>query len=143
MSDENTAALDLAAAFRRLVETREKRDQTKLAAENAEKEYRQYEAELFEEITEGPIKGTIRFDLGEPIGVVTFTPRETTYGRIIDTDAALAYFEEHEEVEQMSSRKIEKGRLNAVVRERLEQGKSMPSGIDWYANRGITISRKS
>lgn len=140
---EQSSALALAARFRRLVEAREKRDIDKVAAEDSEKDYRAYESELFEELTDGPISGTIRLDLGDPIGVVTFTPRETTYGRIIDADAALAHFEEHGERDQMSTPKIEKKRLNALVRELLEQGKAMPPGVDWYANRGITISRKS
>jgi hypothetical protein len=139
MSDQER----LASQFRRLVELREKRDETKTSAEKAETEYRDYEAELFDELQEGPMQGTLRFDLGGDIGVVTFTPRETKFGRIVDQDAALKFFEDRELAQEMTKPSIEKRKLNELIRGLLEQGKSMPDGIDWYAKRGITISRKS
>jgi hypothetical protein len=139
MSDQER----LASRFRRLVELREKRDEDKTSAEKSEVEYREYEAELFEELSDGPMQGTLRFDLGGNIGIVTFTPRETKFGRIVDADAAVQYFEERELAKEFTKPAIEKRKLNELVRDLLEQGKSMPAGIDWYAKRGITISRKS
>jgi hypothetical protein len=138
MSDEEIVA----SKFRRLVELREKRDQTKTAADNAEKQYRVYETELFDELEEGPGEGTRRFDLGAPHGVVAFTPRETRFGRLLDADKAIEYFEETDLVEEMTKPGIEKRKLNEWVRELLEQGKPMPPGVDFYVNRGITISKK-
>jgi len=139
MSDQER----LASRFRRLVELREKRDEDKTKAEKSEVEYREYESELFEELQDGPMQGTLRFDLGGNIGVVTFTPRETKFGRIVDAEAAVQYFEERELAQEFTKPSIEKRKLNELVRDLLEQGKSMPDGIDWYARRGITISRKS
>lgn len=139
MSDQER----LASSFRRLVELREKRDEDKKSAEASESEYRAYEAELFEELADGPMQGTLRFDLGGEHGVVTFTPRETKFGRIVDVDAAVEFFEKRELAQEMTKPTIEKRKLNEMVRELLEQGKPMPDGIDWYAKRGITISRKS
>lgn len=138
MSDEE----QIASKFRRLVELRTNRDERKTAAEVSEKEYRDYESDLFEEIQSGPMQGTRRIDLGEPFGLVAFTPRETTFGRIIDSEAAVEYFEEHGQTEEMTKPQIGKGKLNERVRELLEQGKPLPDGVDFYVNRGITISRK-
>lgn len=139
MSDQER----LASRFRRLVELREKRDETKTSADSAETDYREYEAELFEELEDGPVEGTLRLDLGGSIGVVTFTPRETKFGRIVDADAAATYFEERELAKEFTKPVIEKRKLNELVRDLLEQGKPMPAGVDWYAKRGLTISRKS
>lgn len=138
MSEEEA----IASKFRRLVELREKRDETKGAADDAEEEYREYEAELFEEMSNSPIKGTRRIDLGEPYGLVVFTPRETKFGRILNLDDALDYFDQRAMTDEMTKPGIAKRKLNEMVREMLEQGKPLPPGIDWYANRGITISKK-
>jgi hypothetical protein len=132
----------IASKFRRLVELRERRDITKGAADSAEEEYREYEAELFDEMANSPVKGTRRIDLGEPHGLVVFTPRETKFGRILNLDDALDYFEQRQMSDEMTKPGIAKRKLNEMVRELLEQGKSLPPGIDWYANRGITISKK-
>lgn len=137
MSDEETAS-----KFRRLAELRETRDETKTAAETAEKKYRTYETELFDEILESPIKGTRRIDLGPPHGTIAFTPKETSFGRIIDADAALEYFENRGMVDEMTKPSFQKRKLNEMVRELLEQQQPMPDGIDFYTNRGITISKK-
>lgn len=132
----------IASKFRRLVELRETRDVDKLAAEKSEEAYRDYESELFEAMKASPIKGTRRIDLGPPHGLVVFTPRETKFGRILDLDKALEHFEQRAMVESMTKPAIAKRKLNEMVREYLEQGKPMPPGIDWYPQRGITISKK-
>lgn len=140
MSVENEE--QIASEFRRLVELREKRDEDKAAADASEEEYREYEADLFERMLNSPVKGTRRIDLGEPFGVVVFTPRETKYGRILDLDKALDYFDSRAMSDEMTKPGISKRKLNELVRELLEQGKPLPDGVDWYANRGITISKK-
>lgn len=132
----------IASRLRRLVELREARDEAKTRADAAESDYREYEADMFEELSDGPIKGSLRLDLGPPHGVVQFTPRETKFGRIIDQDAALEFFNKRALTEQMTKPSIEKARLNTMVREILEAGGQMPPGVDWYARRGVTISRK-
>lgn len=132
---------DLTKKFRRLVELRDKRDEAKTASEKAGKEYEEYEETIFDEVSESAFKGAIKLDLGPPYGEVSFTNRETPYGRIIDADAAREYFEEHGELDELSDAKFSKSKLNEIVKERLEQQKSMPPGVDFYHKRGITISR--
>lgn len=142
MSDDNAAEL-LTSKFRRLVELRTQRDEDKAVATRSEKEYRSYEAELWEELADSPIQGTIKLDIGGEFGVVTFQPKETYYGRIIDKDAALEYFENRAMVDEFTKPKIEAARVNELVKHHLEDHKPMPPGIDFYAKRFISISHKS
>lgn len=137
-----SAEQQIASQFRRLVELREKNDETKAAHDAAKEEYREYEAELYEQLEHGPFKGQRKIDLGPPYGTVAFTPRATPYGRVLDKEAALKYFEEREELESMVDSDVVARRLNEIVKDKLEAGETMPPGVDFYYRRGITISRK-
>ncbi len=133
---------EFSSKLRRLMELREDRDTSKLAAEKAEKEYRSKESELWDELDESPIKGGLKIDLGAPHGVVTFHPKETFYGRVLDADKALDYFERTGQTDEYTEPKIAKARVSELVRGRLEAGQPMPDGLDWYARRYITITRQ-
>lgn len=135
-------AYDLTSRFRRLVELREERDRDKKAAERSEKEYREYEADLFEELEDSPIKGTMKIDLGDDMGVISFQPKETYYGRVIDQNAALDYFEQRALTDEFTSPKIVMARINELVRGCIENGDPIPEGIDYYPKRYISITRK-
>lgn len=128
--------------FRRLMELRVERDETKKAAETAETDYRGYEAELWDELSSSPLEGSIKLDIGLPYGIVAFTPTETFYARVIDEDVALEGFEQRAVVEEYTEPKIAKGRLNELVRECIEQNQKLPPGVDWYARRPIKITRQ-
>lgn len=128
--------------FRRLMELRTRRDQDKSALEESERAYREYEAELYDELEASPVRGVRRIDVGEPWGVVTFTPKETIFGRILDEDAAVRFFAGRDMEASHTRRSITKRKLNELVREYKEQGRPMPPGIDWTPNRGISISVK-
>lgn len=129
--------------FRRLAELREERDISKAAAESAEKAYREYEAELFESVSESALSGSVEFDFGGDLGKIRFQPRSTVYGRVIDKNAALEAFENEAIVDEMTAPKIEARRLNEYVRDCIEQGRDLPEGIDYYERKYMTISRKS
>lgn len=124
------------------MEVRQARDEAKIASENLEKEYREMEADVYEELNENPVAGTLKVDLGDPWGVVSFLPRETFFGRIIDDEKALQYYEQRAMVEEVSSPKFVMRRINEEVRDCLEQGRELPPGLDWYARRGVTITRQ-
>lgn len=128
--------------LRRLMELREKRDETKKAAETAESDYREHEAEVYEALEENPVKGTLKVDLGDPWGIVSFSPRETYFGRIIDDAKALEHFEQRAMVDELTSPKFVMKRVNEIVRDVREQGGDMPPGLDFYARRGVTITRQ-
>jgi hypothetical protein len=130
------------AQLRRLMELRETRDEAKKALELAEKEYREAEADLYEQLADGPVTRLPNVDLGPPWGKVSFQARETYYGRVIDEDAALEYFEQRAMADEVSRPKFTMKRINEVVRDCIEQGVTPPPGLDFYANRGITITRQ-
>ena len=135
-------AYDLTSRFRRLVELRDKRDQDQAAAKRSEKEYREYEAELIEELEESPVKGTIKIDLGDEFGVVSFQSKETYYGRVIDKHKAQEYFEQRALVDEFTEPKFVMARVNELVRQSIENGDTIPDGIDYYPKRYISITRK-
>jgi hypothetical protein len=124
------------------MEIRQKRDEAKKHAETTDKEYREFEAEVWEELNDNPVSGTLKIDLGDPFGVVSFRPSETYYARVIDADAALDYFEERAMLDEMTEPKIVMARANEVVRESIEQAESPPPGLDFYARRFVTITRQ-
>lgn len=135
------AGEQLASKFRRLVELRDKRDIAKGALERYEKEYRSYEADLWDELEASPLQGTIKIDLGDE-GVVTFQRRETIYGRVLDADKALEYFERRALTDEFTQPKLVSRRVNELVREKVESGEPVPPGLDFYAQRFISISKK-
>jgi len=127
--------------LRRVFEARQERDTTKTAAERAEKAYRRIESETWDELEEGPMRPPYKVDIGSPYGVVSFHPKETYYGRVIDAEKAIEYFEKRALVDEFTESKISKSRLNELVREKMEQGEQMPDGVDFYPRRFITITR--
>lgn len=136
------------AKCRRLMEARQKRDEAKKAQEKAEADYRELEAEVYEDLEAlrdpndpNAKRSSIKIPLGPPWGTVTFVQRETYYGRIIDDEAALEYFEARAMADELTAPKFVKARLNEIVRDAIEQGGDMPPGVDYYANRGVTITR--
>jgi hypothetical protein len=124
------------------MELRVARDEAKVAAENAEKEYREAEADAFEALEDNPVQGTIKVDLGEPFGVVSFRTRETPFAPLIDSDAAVEYYERRAMLDEVSAPKFVMKRLNEEIRDCIEQGTSPPPGVDWYIRRGVTITRQ-
>jgi hypothetical protein len=130
------------AKLRRLMEARQRRDEDKKAAEASEAEYRDCEADVYEALQESDVQGTIKVDLGDPWGTVSFRTRETLYGRIIDEDKALEYFNQRAMTDEVTTPKFAKKRINEIVRDMHEQGLDMPPGVDYYPNRGVTITRQ-
>lgn len=133
--------------LRRLMELREDADEKEKAAKSAKADYREAEAELFDRLTDPETGAPGRIppvDLGEPFGRVAFQARETYYGRVIPGKEkdALAYYRERGVVDQVSAPKFVMKRINEEVRERIEGNEAMPPGIDFYANRGVTITRQ-
>lgn len=131
-------------ALRRLMELREERDRLEKAAKNAKAEYQDAELELFERLSDGPVSRLNNVDLGEPWGKVSFGARETIYGRVIPgkESEARAYFSQRGQMDVLTEPKFVAKRLNEVARECFEGQEDFPPGIDWYARRGVTITRQ-
>lgn len=140
MAEDDTGQA-LASKFRRLAELRITRDITKIAAEDAEREFRACEADIWDDLIESPIEGSITIDLGEPHGKIRFSPRETIYADVIDEDALMGYFENRALVDEYTGPGLKKARVNALAREHFEQKKSFPPGLSFRPQRGITMTK--
>lgn len=138
------AVLIPTSQLRRFMELREDRDEKKKAAETAEKAYREAEADLFDLIDSSPVDRLSNVDLGPPWGKVSFGKRETHFGRVIKgmEREAIAYYTAKGDLEAMTEPKLVKKRLNEDVRAHLEEGTPLPPGIDFYTNRGMTVTRE-
>jgi hypothetical protein len=130
------------AKFRRLMDARVKRDESKKQAETDEKEYRDIEAEVYEMLDASEVEGSFRANLGEPYGSVLFTPRKTHFGRVIDDQQAIEYYKEHQMLDQVSAPKFVMKRIHEDVRDALEQDGEFPPGIDYYTRYGVTITQQ-
>jgi hypothetical protein len=132
------------STLRRLMELRAERDELEQAAKNAKAAYQEAEDDLYEQLTEGPVDRLNNVDLGEPWGKVSFRTRETFFGRIIpgEEEKALAHYEQRAMMDEVTAPKFVMKRINEEVRDCIEQGISPPPGIDWYARRGITVTRQ-
>ena len=136
VSDEDIKVL------RRFMEARQERDETEQAAKKAKETYQEMEQELFERLADGPVDRINNVELGPPWGKVSFGARETPYGRIIDEEVALAYFEQRAMVDEVTAPKFTMRRVNEIVRDALEQGQQPPPGLDFYFRRGVTVTRQ-
>lgn len=136
VSDEDKAML------RRLLEARQSHDEAKAAEVTAKKDLDEIEMDVWERFESSGQQGTLKVDLGEPWGVVSFRTRETYFARIIDQDEVQQWYEQRAMMDEVSSPKFVMKRLNEDVREALDLGQSPPPGLDYYANRGMTITRQ-
>lgn len=140
---------DAKAKLRRLMEARTARDEAKKSLESAEADFREVESEVFEALEElldpndpNAKRSALKVHLGEPWGTVSFRSRETRFGRIIDEEAALEYFEQRQMIDEIMAPKFAKKRISEIVRDHYEQGLDMPPGLDYYTQRGVTITRQ-
>jgi hypothetical protein len=130
------------AMLRRLLEARQAHDEAKAAEKIAKQEKDEIEQEVFDRFEESGQEGTLKVNLGDPWGIVAFRTRETFYARIIDPDEAADYYEQRAMMDEVSAPKFVMARLNEEVREAIDQGAKLPPGLDYYANRGMTVTRQ-
>ena len=139
-------APEFIAKVRRFMEIRERRDEDAARAKASEKEYRELEAEVWEDLApdaeaeDQKLHGH-KIPLGSPWGTVTFEPRETIYGRIIDQEAAQDHYEQRAMIDEIVVPKFAMARINEEVRAAHEAGGSLPPGTDFYAKRFVAIRR--
>jgi hypothetical protein len=126
--------------FRELVRLRREHELKKRASETAEKEYRTYEAQLWDEM-EDTGQQSIKLDLGAD-GVISFVRRETISARILDKDTLLDALEQSALSDEFVTIGFQKARLNSLVNERIKQGRPLPEGCDFASTKRITHSKK-
>lgn len=129
------------------MELRDDRDEKKEALKAAEEEYREAEAEMWEQLAPPDPNdpdyklSPTKVPLGQPWGTVTLGPRETHYARVINADDAAEHYENRALTEEVSTVKFNMGRLNEEVRGLIEAGESMPAGVDYYTKRFVAVTR--
>ena len=112
----------------------------KTESDAATADYKAVEQDVLDKLEELGVK-TLTVELPN-VGSVRFTRRKpTVYGRITDIDAAQAAFAESGRADELFAPKVSASRLNEYVRECLEQGTPLPSGVDFYERPGVTVSR--
>lgn len=136
-----TEMTDLKAKFRNLLELRVQRDEDKAAADASSRAYREAESELYTEMEDAGMRGRITFDFGGDLGKAGFQLRRTTYGRVLDNETAIAALEAEGLSDVIYDKAVREGRLNELVRDRLEARDKLPDGIDFYDRKGLSISR--
>lgn len=132
---------EIQARVRRLDALRTRRDATKKAADDAKKEFDIFQAEFFAEYERSPFKKSMTIDLGDD-RTVQITPVRTHFGRILNRDDALAYFESRATIKEYMKEDFRMGRLHELVRECIEQKKPLPPGVDFYTKEYFRITEK-
>jgi hypothetical protein len=141
--DEDSPLTDLEflrSRVARLVELRQKRDETSTAAKKAKEEFEAFQREFFAEYEKSPLKGSVKVQVGD--SVVQLVPRQTKYGRILDYDKAVEYFKKRNKEKEYMRDDFRMGRLHELVREHIEQKKPLPEGIDFYTKEYFTMTIK-
>lgn len=127
--------------LRQLCDARDKYAEADKAAKAAKRELDEIELEVFEMFNESGDTGTIPVNLGPPYGIVKFKTRETHFAQIVDEEKLLEWYENRQMVDEVSSPKFVKARLNEEVREAVDASQPLPPGLTYYTNRGMTITR--
>lgn len=141
--DEDSPLLnleELRARIARFMELRAAKDETKIAADKAKREFDEYQAQFFEEYEKSPLEGSIKVRVGD--AVVQLVPRRTKYGRVLDYDKAVEYFKKRNKLDEYTRDDFRMGRLHELVREHIEQKKPLPEGIDFYTKEFFTMTVK-
>lgn len=136
VSDEDKAKL------RQLLEARQQYDEARAAEQAAKKAKDEIELEVFDRFEDSGQMGTLKVDLGEPWGVVSFRTRETYFAQIVDQDEVQEFYEQRAMMDEVSAPKFVMKRLNEDVRQAIELGQPLPPGLSYYASRGMTVTRQ-
>ncbi len=127
--------------LRQLLDARDDHAAKDKAAKAAKRELDGIELEVFEMFNDSGLTSTISIDLGPPHGTVKFKTRETHFAQIVDEERLLDWFENRQMVDEVSAPKFVKARLNEEVREVIDNNGTLPPGLSYYSNRGMTITR--
>lgn len=142
LDDEEVTLAALTAKGRRYAESRQKQEELEAALKRAKDERTEVEREFWAMIDESPLEGAIKLDLGPPFGVVVFQAKETYYGRILNQEKALEYFESRAMTDEVTEPKPVMARVHEFVRDVLDSAGDLPEGIDFYAKRYVSYTKK-
>jgi hypothetical protein len=118
-----------------LARLKARKAETAAAAEAAARDLYHYEQRLWEQMERVGNNGSSWSDLG------TFSRKSTIYGQITDRDAFIEWARE-EGLDDVVKMVEEKGRLNEIIRDRLDTQQELPPGTSFYEKRYISYTKK-
>lgn len=136
---------DLKAKARELLELKEDHARKKAASEAATREFREAEADFWNELDEELGVKTVTLELGPPHGTVTLGRRETIKGRVIDEDKAIPALRAMGlgDAVLKATPQIRQKVLNEHVRDILKSATGkLPEGVDFAKTRYIQVTKK-
>lgn len=124
---------ELEARLDKLAELKEKQARLAKEAKDAAKEMKQFQAELWLDMEEANLKsfGTSR---GQ------FVRKSTTFGTIKDRQAFIEWCQE-QGLDDLYKPVEDDGRLNELVRARLDTQEELPPGVDFYTRDYISLTK--
>ncbi len=121
----------------RLAELKNEKDDAKKMFSDKEAAFKAYERETHKLMEVQDVK-TVKID-----GLGTFTRSERTYCKVLaeSEEEFVSWAEEEGVADELVKRKFETKRLNALVKERLENGDDLPPGVDVTPTPYISIRK--
>jgi hypothetical protein len=133
----NPAAIE---KVRRLVAAREKKDELETALEKAKEDYAVLDSEVWDMLDNAAMNPPFKFVVdGEEI---IFHNKVTTYGKILDYDKAYDWARRNKMDEALNEDRFVMARISEEVRERRDNGQSMPPGVGFSERRFVSITRQ-
>jgi hypothetical protein len=130
MTEVQQVELTIDQEARQLKKLREERDAAKSVFEDTDRAYKVAMDHLYQRMEAGSVDGL-------KVDGVSFVPSETVYANVQDREAFVSWAKENDE--QLIEDKERKALLNAAVRERLDNGETLPDGVGFYVRESISL----
>lgn len=120
--------MNISEEARQFRELRVERDEAKRVFEDLDAQYKQAMDRLFQRMNAEGVDGL-------KVDDISFTPSETVYANMQDRDAFVQWAKENDD--QLIESKERKALLNAMVRERIDNGEPLPPGVGFYVRETV------
>lgn len=126
---------------RKFISLREKKEKTAREANRADREFKEYQAQLFAELEDEGIT-TTTVDAGAKHGKVRLQVRRTRKARVIDMDRAIEDLTDRGLAEEILKPAPRQKQLNQLIRTLQEQGEELPAGVEPTTTEYISLTFK-
>lgn len=124
---------------RKVLELREEASMKQADADRAKAQRDRYEAEFWAALEDENTK-TWTGDVGAPYGQIRITRRSTPRSRVLNKQALIKALRERGLAAAMLRPEPNKKALNAYVKTLQETGEPLPEGLDFYDDKGLTVT---
>lgn len=125
---------ELEARLDKLAELKDKKARLTKEAKDADNEMKRFQAELWLDMADA---GMTSFGTAKG----QFVRKSTTYGTIKDREAYLRWCDENG-LDDLYKPVEDDGRLNELVRARLDTQEELPPGVDFYTRDYISVTKQ-